>query len=390
MIDEQLSKQATFEDGILLKSAHPLGFKLLTYAGEKWRLKKLPFAGTIISDESFIREVLMDKTRFNKDRNPNFWKPIIMGDTAICETESEDQFKLERIVSSFFSKERTELITGTVISSILDEITSKIEGGESVDMVEAIERISYLSVWHIVGLSAEKLRDIDFNLAVRTLRSVTAGQNQDRKTAYAQDKPTFLEELIREAFTNDNRESLPLALKKESYSEETAVSLTLSLFLAVTETVISALPRIVALFLKSRYIDYLSENRNHVTHGVEEALRVIVPNPVTVYSVSQPTEFHGAKLKSGERLILSTFGASKRFGDFNPFEEVSEDIRDLWFNSGMTMRTGINLTLIQAEILCKFLAQINSEYRLEVSSQASDDKGHAGNYKQLMITGKSS
>jgi cytochrome P450 len=394
MIDEQLSKTATFEDGVLLKAVHPVGSTLLTYIGGKWRLKKIPFVGTIISDASLIREVFMDKKRFSKDgegASTSFWNPII-GNYGLLNMDGEEHIKLKRAVSNMFAKERVELIYKTVSASILDEATEKLKAGDNIDMVSIAEEISYLSMWHIVGLSAEKLHDIDFKLAVRTLRSVTEGVNPAKKklsnkqVTTARGKLVFLEELARDAYNNDDRESIPLRLKQEGYSEEAAISLTKSLFIAGTETVISFLPRMAALFIKTRYIDYLSEHPEHVTKGVEEALRVTVPTPVAVRSVVEDTSFHGVKLKAGERLVLSTIAASKRFGDFNPFNEVDKEIRGLWFGAGVHMCIGVGIALVQAETVGRFLAAANADKKLEILSQASDDKGHTGSYKGLIIS----
>lgn len=394
MIDEQLSKTATFEDGVLLKAVHPVGSTLLTYIGNKWRLKKIPFVGTIISDASLIREVFMDKKRFSKDgegASTSFWNPII-GNYGLLNMDGEDHIRLKRAVSNMFAKDRIELIYRTVGAPILDEAAEKLKAGENVDMVSIAEKISYLSMWHIVGLSAEKLHGIDFKLAVRTLRSVTEGVNPAKKKlsnkqiTAARGKLVFLEELARDAYNNDDRESIPLRLKQEGYSEEAAISLTKSLFIAGTETVISFLPRMAALFIKTRYIDYLSEHPEHVTKGVEEALRVTVPTPVAVRSVVEDTNFHGVKLKAGERLVLSTIAASKRFGDFNPFNDVDKEIRGLWFGAGVHMCIGVGVALVQAETVGKFLATANADKNLEILSQASDDKGHTGSYKGLIIS----
>lgn len=394
MIDEQLSKTATFEDGVLLKAVHPVGSTLLTYIGNKWRLKKIPFVGTIISDASLIREVLMDKKRFSKDgegASTSFWNPII-GNYGLLNMDGEDHIRLKRAVSNMFAKDRVELIYRTVSAPILDEATEKLKAGENIDMVSIAEKISYLSMWHIVGLSAEKLHGIDFKLAVRTLRSVTEGVNPAKKklsnkqVTAARGKLVFLEELARDAYNNDDRESIPLRLKQEGYSEEAAISLTKSLFIAGTETVISFLPRMAALFIKTRYIDYLSEHPEHVTKGVEEALRVTVPTPVAVRSVVEDTNFHGVKLKAGERLVLSTIAASKRFGDFNPFNDVDKEIRGLWFGAGVHMCIGVGVALVQAETVGKFLATANADKNIEILSQASDDKGHTGSYKGLIIS----
>lgn len=397
MIDKELSRIATREDGVLLKAVHPVGSTLLDYIGDRWRFKKVPVVGTIISDPALIREVFMDKKRFSKagkGASTSFWNPII-GEYGLLNMDGDDHLKLKRSVSNMFSKERVDRIFNAIATPILDEAATKLAAGENVDMVEVSEHIAYLNMWHIVGLSPEKLEDIDFKLAVRTLRSVTEGLNPSKKKFSAREieiargKLTFLEELVREAY-KDDRESIPSRLKSEGHSEEAAISLTKSLFIAGTETVISFIPRMTALFIKSRYIDYISEHPEHISKGVEDALRVTVPTPVAARSVVADTDFHGMKLKAGDRLILSTIAASKRSGDFDPFQEMNKDIKGLWFGAGVHMCIGVGVALTQAESIGKFLAAINAENKLNIYSQASDDKGHTGSYKELVITCKPS
>lgn len=391
MIDKELSKNATFEDGILLKSIHPLGIKLLSYVGDKWRLNKIPLLGTIISDQNFISEVLLDKESFAEDNNVsnNFW--VSLAKEQIPDFIEDENSNPQRILSSHIPKEKIALITETVISSILDEAVTKIEEGQPVNMVEVMEKISYLSMWHVVGLSPEKLKEIDTELAMRTLRSVTKESNLAIKKASSKindsnhAKLNFLQELIREAYNNPERESIPRFLKDEGYSEETATSITTSLFLSGMHKAVSYGPRIIALLLKTGYLNYVTENRDTLTTGIREAMRVITPSPVLLFKTVRDIDFHGVSLKKDANVVLSVFGASKRLGDFDPFKQSNEYLQQLWDDTAGSKQFSTIFGLVQAEVIGKFLAKINSTNALSVISQESDDRGNSGRYKKLLI-----
>lgn len=394
MIDKELSRMATFEDGILLQAAHPVGSKVLAYAGSKWRLKKLPMFGTVISDASLIREIFMDNENFSvvgELTSTGVWNPII-GEFGLLNVEGEDHPALKKVVSQLFSKERVTVICETASAPVFERISVQIKKGEKADLVKAAEEISYLSMWHLIGLSEAKLQTIDFTLAVKTLRAVTEGLNPRKKKLSQRDidtakgRLTFLDVLIREAYNDASKKSVPQLLREEGCSEEEAVSLTKSFFLAGTEVVISFLPRMAALFIKSGYMDYLKEHPDHIMKGVEEAFRVTTPTPVAVRVATASIDFHGVKIKKGERIILSSVAASKRFGDFNPFNDVDENIKELWFGAGMLTRIGTEIALSQSVILGAFLSTLNEENKLVITSQASDDKGHTGSYKEMVIT----
>lgn len=394
MIDKELSKKATIEDEMLLKAVHPVGALLLSYVGKSWRMKKIPFVGTIISDAALIREVFMNKKAFSKDgkgASTSFWNPII-GEYGLLNMDGEDHLKLKRATSPMFSNQRVSEVHEKVIVSSLAEAEAKLKVGEVIDIVKISEEVAYLSMWHLVGLSEDKLENIDFSVAVKTLRSVTEGLNPAKKqfsqkeVDSARSKLSFFDDLVREAYNNDDKVSIPLKLKSEGYSEEAAISLTKSLFIAGTETVISFIPRMTSLFIKTRYIDYLSECPDHAARGVEEALRVTVPTPVAARSVVEDIDFHGAKLKQGSRVILSTIAASKRFGDFDPFKDVDKNIKGLWFGAGVHMCIGTGIALAQAEAFARFLAYINGEAKLSIVSQTADNKGHTGSYKELNVS----
>lgn len=392
MIDKNLSKIATAEDAKLLESVHPLGSKLLTYVGSKWRLKRIPMIGIIISDPVLIREIYLNKTAFNKNgkgASTSFWNPII-GNYGLLNMDGDEHRNLKRTVANLFSRQRVEAISNSVTGPILAAATAQLQQGNSVDVAEIAGEISYRTMWQVIGFTAEKLAEIDVQVQLGCLRSVTEGINPAKKKLSAKEVDAAIanlsvfDALVHDSYHNE-KDSLPFLLKESGYEEEVATSLTKSLFIAGTETVVSFLPRMTALFIESGYLGYLAENPEHAMTGIDEALRVTVPTPVAARCVTEPVDFHGIPMKAGERLVLNTIGASKKYGDFDPFNEKNKEMKSLWFGAGVHMCIGIGIAIAQAQSMSLFLATMQKEQGLEIVSKKLHRKGHTGSYKELMI-----
>lgn len=393
MIDKTLSAEATFEDGILLKAINPVGTMLRNYIGSKWKLKKVPFIGTIISDSAMLREVLKNKELFSEDlkeSTPSFWNLLIGGEDILGANE-EDRMKLEKLVDDTFSTQHLESVIKSHINPVLNTATESLLNDERLDIVEITEEATYLLLWHGLGLSEKKLLGLDFKLAVKNLRAVTDGLNPSTvkfsadQIGTALGRIVFLEEVIRDDYHN-SQESFPFKLKVAGYSETEAVDITKSFFFTSADVAIRFLPRMVALFIKSRYIDHLETCPQHLTYGIEEALRVTVPVPVSARRVTSNTTLHGIPLKTGETVILSTVVASRRFGDFDPFSEIDDDVRSVWTTVGLQTQTGIKVSKALGCALGSMLTEVNNADKLAIFTQASDDKAHPGSYKELVIS----
>lgn len=397
MIDKTLSELATAEDTTLLESVHPLGSKLLTYIGSKWRLKRVPMIGVVVSDPVLIREIFMNKKAFSKNgkgASTSFWNPII-GDYGLLNMDGDEHRDLKRTVANLFSRSRVEAISNSVTDPILTNATEQLKQGKAVDVVEITGEISYRTMWRVVGFSEDKLAGLDLPMELEKLRSVTEGANPVKKKLSAKEvnaavaKLSVFDGLVHEAYHNE-KDSLPYLLKESGYEEEVAVSLTKSLFIAGTETVVSFLPRMTSLFIKSGYLDYLTEHPEHTSNGIDEALRVTIPTPVTARSVTEVTNFHGVSLRAGERLVINTIGASKKYGAFDPFNEKNKEMKSLWFGAGVHMCIGVGIAMSQAESMAQFLIALHREQKLDITIKASNNKGHTGSYKELVIKCKPS
>lgn len=394
MIDPELARQATVEDAVLLKAVHPAGSRLLKFVGEKWRLKRLPVIGTIVSDAALIREIFMDKanfTKIGKGASSSLWNPVI-GETGLVNMDGDLHLQLKRNLAPAFSNKICPEIVDRVLENHDNDLKARLLAGEEVDIVKEVANFAYRSLWEIIGLPQNRLSEANFEIAVNTLRSVTEGITVTRKSLspkqaeIARAKLLFVEELARETYRNATDDtSIPGLMKVEGYDEEAAISVVKALMVTGTETIISFLPRMTALFIKSGYLNYLSDNPEHLSAGVDEALRVVVPTPVAARIARNDVEFHSVKIRKGERLVLSTVEACKRYGDFDPFRGIDKDVRGLWFGAGVHLCLGLPLAIAEAKAFASILIEVNKEKPLVVVEQTSNDKGHTGSYKKLVV-----
>lgn len=394
-VDKQLAEEATLEDAILLKAVHPYSSMLLRYAGKRWRLKRFPVLGIIISDAALIREVFLDKKNFSKQgpgASSSYWTPII-GESGLVNMEGEDHFLLKRNLSQMFTNKLSAEVTQQTISFVKERMTEQLNSGSYVDIVEEASFFAYRSLWDMIGLPYDRLGDEEnFRTVVKTLRSVTHGLNltkkkmSEKEIETAKAKLIFVEELTKQTYQNGDESSIPQILKQNGYSEEEAVSVVKALMITGTETAVSFLPRMAAIFIKTKYLDWLQEHPEDLEKGINEALRVTVPTPVAARVALNDVDFHGIHIKKGERIILSTIEASKRYGNFNPDQVLDKSIRGLWFGAGVHMCVGLPLAMKEAEEFTKILIEFNQTTPLKIVSQTSDDKGHTGAYKELHIS----
>lgn len=394
-VDKELAEKATLEDSILLKAVHPYSSILLSAVGKRWRLKRFPVLGIIISDAALIREVFLDKKNFSKQgpgASSSYWTPII-GETGLVNMEGEEHFLLKRNLTQMFTQKLSAEITQQTISFVKERIAEQLNNDNYVDIVEEASFFAYRSLWDMIGLPYDRLGDEDnFRTVVKTLRSVTHGLNitkkkmSDKEVEVAKAKLVFVEELTKQTYQNGDKTSIPQILKKNGYSEEEAVSVVKALMITGTETAVSFLPRMTALFIKTEYLGWLKDHPEDLEKGINEALRVTVPTPVAARVAVNDVDFHGVHIKKGERIILSTIEASKRYGDFNPDQSLDKNIRGLWFGAGVHMCVGLPLALKEAEEFTKTLIEFNNIKPLKITNQTSDDKGHTGAYKELHVT----
>jgi cytochrome P450 len=389
MIDKYAATQATRDDEQLLKAVHPVGAPLLHIIAKTGPLRRIPKVGVIVSKASLIREIYMDRTNFTKmgeGASGGLWTPVI-GDSGLVNMDGDLHLQLKRNLAPAFSNKICPAIVGRVLETYSGTMKTRLLAGEEVDIVQEVANFAYRTLWELIGLPQSRLSDVDFSTAVTALRSVTEGMTMTKKNLSADQvntargKLSFVESLARETYQNaTDSTSIPGLMKAEGFDEEAAISVVKSLMVTGTETIISFLPRMTALFITSGYINHVSQNREHLSKGIEEALRVVVPTPVAARIAKNDITFHGVKIKAGERMVLSS----------DPFQELDREVKGLWFGAGVHMCIGLPLALAEANGFADILLDVHNEAPLMIADSKISNKGHTGSYERLVLKCKTS
>jgi cytochrome P450 len=144
----------------------------------------------------------------------------------------------------------------------------------------------------------------------------------------------------RAAFDRRNESNVPGRLHALGLSFEESRGVIGILVLAGTETMVSALPRIVAMLIDTGQWTALRAKRALVAAAVDEGLRLTAPVAMMTRNVVEPTVLGGRHLKKNDRVVVCLANALKsRDAAVDPlgldFERVqTAEVSNLWFGHG--------------------------------------------------------
>jgi cytochrome P450 len=372
MLDAAKTRTVTQEDWSLFKASNPVASRILSFIASKWKLKRFPLAGgVIISEISMIREVLEDKGHFTS--------PAVGSHNLITGHHTTDtHVDFTHSIKPILSKRPYDRADSFLIEEQLLDIKTRLNAGQEVDIVHESSQLVYRALWEYLGFPRHQFSD----LAVKTLNSVlelSMNPYSAKNSEIIDARLLFTKELNKSACAS-SKNSLAQDLTEEGFDEETVFAVTKTLLVEGSEPVITFLPRLVAIFIKSGYLDYVKENPEHLPAGYAEALRVITPTPVVVRSATSDVELNGALIKKNENVILSVVEAGKRDGDFDPFREAPmENMAEV------VSYTNGNLVPNLLSVGKSLIAVLAEVEPLEITVQTSSSKNSSGSFKQLGV-----
>lgn len=136
-----------------------------------------------------------------------------------------------------------------------------------------------------------------------------------------------------------------------------------------TETLVSFVPRLIALLADSGRLAGLVEDRSGVASAVNEALRFTVPSPMMLRDALSPCTLGGVAIRAGDRLLLSTVHASKSLGRFEPGIPTPPQARQLWFGAGPHFCIGMPLAMAEINATLSLLLDRYARHPWLVSSR---------------------
>ncbi|MFM7030723.1 MAG: cytochrome P450 [Micrococcales bacterium] len=398
--------RATREDRRLLAASHRVGFRLLRAFTRLGPVVRVPGIGVIVSEAGIIRQVLLDSEHFSKvgrGASSTLWSPVI-GDRGLINMDGPEHAHLRRQLGPMFTPRFLKVLLGDIVDPQLQGIQKRLLAGEDVDLGHEIELtmanvLCRLAGWNISGNDEHRvLEQLERAREMLGLVKITTKSLKPAQVAVAKTKLAGIEDSIRAAFRAAESGTVPTLLREVGLSEDDTVSVVLALILAGTETTISHLPRVTRLALESGYLNRLTglagSDADEVA-GAERALdallqegfRVTVPSPVMMRSVVAPALIDGMQVRPGDRVVIATYEACQRLGDFNPDRPIPPEMRQLWFGAGVHFCIGMPLAMRVVESYLRMLAMVEAEHPLRVRGQVRRRKSLAAGFKHFVVVG---
>ncbi|MFE7097766.1 cytochrome P450 [Streptomyces erythrochromogenes] len=333
-------------------SAHPVAYRLLRSIAARGPVVRVPRVGVVVSDASLARDVLCDTTHFTKTgpgSPSDLWTPVL-GPAVLLNMEGPDHTALRRRLSGLFTPGYVTGLCDRVLARPLTGLTRRLAAGEEADLVAVAKSCAGAAICEITGMPAEPER---FAAAHADASEVTKAVRlwrhslPPRQIRHAREVLGRLTASAVDAYRRGGDDTLPGRLRGLGLTEEEARGAVGAFLLTGTETLVSFIPRLIAICHDTGLLDRLRDGTADTAAVIEEALRVTVPSPVMLRSVARATEVGGVPVAPGDRVVVATLLCAAAYGGFDPGRPHPPELRRLWFGAGPHFCIGMPLAMAQ-------------------------------------------
>ena len=339
---------ATRRDAAVVRAAHPVAFPLVSAI--RGPVRRVPGLGVVVKDAALLRAVLMDSAHFSKTgpgAPSELWTPVL-GPRVLLNMEGADHLALRRQLTPLFSPSFVDGFVAESLGEATASLSQALAAGEEVDLVAHARRGASRVISRLVGLAEGSFDDAMFarvsavtgyvtlarpRLAPRQLdaaRGILGDLGAHAAVAYAGDEST-----------------VPGRMRALGLDEREALGAVGAFVLTGTETIVSYLPRLVALLVDSGWLARVAADRTLEDAAIAEGLRVTTPSPVMLRATIAPTRIGSVAVRPGDRIILGTYWADTALGAFDPEANPSASLKQLWFGAGAHYCLGAPLAMAQ-------------------------------------------
>jgi cytochrome P450 len=337
--------------------AHPLTYPLVRGIAKLGPVVRVPRVGVVISSPEVAREVLLDGARFTKTgpgSPAELWTPVV-GPSVVLNMEGAAHAELRRKLGGLFVPRAVEELCDRVAADQMAALTGALTAGRTVDLVVEAQRLAGSVIAALVGLD-------DSTTAFRAATAVTGmvrlarPRLTDRQVTRARAAMATLTAPAADAYRAGDPATVPGRMRSLGLSEEEALGAVAAFALTGTETLVSFIPRLVALLVDTGWYGRLLADPTLVDAVVAEALRVTVPSPVMLRSVAAPASVGGVRVEPGERVVIATISAARTLGpDLDPTRPHPAALRNLWFGAGPHFCLGMPLAMAEIHAVLRAL-----------------------------------
>lgn len=377
--------------------AHPLLYPTIRSLGAMKTVLRIPKLGVLVSEARLVREVLLDGERFVKNgpsASGGLWTPVV-GPKALVNMDGAEHRELRRRLADLFTPASVAEIVHPAADALDARVGRDLDQTGRVDLVDCVKELAGGVISRLLGVPEQapgRLPNRDlFNLGSSISSLVRLGRPSLTPAQAAKGRAAVevLAGPAKSAYRGSDPATFPGRLRSLGMTEEEAMGIISAFVMVGTETLVSFVPRLVALLADTGRIEGLVADREGMGRAVNEALRFTVPSPMMLRNAVAPAHIGGMAIRTGDRLLLSTIHAAKSLGGFNPEEPVPLQARQLWFGAGPHFCIGMPLAM--AEITATLEVLLN-RYELRpwaVASRAVSTRVLIPGYRKLELANAS-
>lgn len=332
----------------VMRAAHPVVYLLLKRACRP--VQRVPGLGVLVRDATLLRSTLMDTESFSKvgpGSPSDLWTPVL-GPAVLLNMEGADHLALRRKLGSLFAPAYVDPLAAASLDTA--SLTARLLAGESVDIVAEAKRYASAMIAGLVGLDGVDEELFDRVSSITRFVRLARPRLSPPQVAAAR---AILDELTahaRAAYRANDESTVPGRMRSLGLSEDEAMGAVGAFVLTGTETLVSYIPRLVALLIDSGWMPLIASDRALVEPAIAEGLRVTTPSPVMLRSVIARSSIGSVSVRPGDRVILATFAANRALGPFDPSANVAATLKQLWFGAGTHFCLGAPLAMAQIRL----------------------------------------
>lgn len=347
------------------RAAHPLGFPLLRLLSRR-EVVRIPGLGVVVSAPEQARSVVSDPARFSKTgpgSPADLWTPVL-GPTVLLNMDGSHHLDLRRKLAPLFTPGAVRQVCRRASKAVLAATAARWTAGRPVDLVAVARDLTGAVICELVGLQADA--DQRELAPALTAAGAVAGLIRLRRNGLTPDQVGAAKRAMAGLVDPATRayraagDTVPGRMAQLGLTVDEAVGAVGAFALVGTETLISFLPRLVALTHDAGLWPAMATDPVARQAAVQEALRVTVPSPVMLRSAVVDTTIGAVRVRRGDRIIVATVSACRTGRGFDPSSTDAADLKQLWFGAGPHFCLGMPLAMAEIDVVLDVLLTAHS------------------------------
>ncbi|GGN76534.1 cytochrome P450 [Nocardia rhizosphaerihabitans] len=348
-------------------------------------IRKVPKLGWFVADPLVARQIYNDSTHFSivSEGAAGHWWAQVIGDWVEDLFEGPGHTELRTTVRDLFTLTHTDALVERVIGPDLRDLRERLAAGETVDIAARAQILVGRSVSDLVGMRPEDIAaaiggdhtdDLDalflrlfhhveelVNLGFGTMASTTL---DPVAVARAKELAGQLAVNVPSAYARADPDTTLGRCRELGLDVEHAAGLAILMAVAGTDTLASAMTRMVAIMHDTGQHRALLGAPERLPDAVRETLRVTSPAYLVGRSVTADVNIAGRELRAGEHVKILTWTINNAVGDFSVHRDYVPETRQLWFGGGRHLCLGAQLVHSELTALLAALTAAGTPWQI--------------------------